>query len=75
MSTSFRKVADAIRRGDLIAFAKLIGPQEIIRNEPDSASAFGSWLHFACMEGQLGIVRYLVENGADVNLRAGTFDA
>lgn len=35
---------------------------------------FGNWLHIAASEGKLEIVKKLVELGADVNMRGGTFN-
>ncbi len=66
-------ILEALESGDLNTFCKLVADDESLRNSPN---AFGSWLHCASREGQLPIVKYLVENGADVNLRGGgVFDA
>jgi hypothetical protein len=63
------EILKAIKQGDLGGFSRLVGNDEILRNAPN---AFGSWLHCACTKGQLPIAKYLVENGANVNLRGGT---
>ena len=65
-------ILEAIESGDLEAFKGLVGQDATLRN---GRNAFGSWLHCACSEGQLALVKYLVENGADINLRGGTGDA
>jgi uncharacterized protein len=36
---------------------------------------FGTWLHVACIEGQIEIVKLLVQLGLDINIEAGTFNA
>jgi hypothetical protein len=66
------QILEAIRSGNLDTFSRLLGDDEALRNGPNP---FGSWLHCASTKGQLQIVKYLVENGADVNLRGDTFDA
>ncbi len=65
-------VLEAIENDDLETFSRLVGNDEALRNGPN---AFGSWLHYASFLGRLPFVKYLVEHGADVNLRAGTSDA
>jgi hypothetical protein len=65
------RILEAIEKGDLAEFSRLVGRSESLRNDPN---AFGSWLHVASEDGQLSIVRYLVENGADVNLRSEPSD-
>jgi hypothetical protein len=60
------QILEAIESGDLDAFSRLVGQDDALRNSPNT---FGSWLHCACAEGQLPIVIYLVENGADLDLR------
>jgi hypothetical protein len=67
-----RQILEAIKNGDLDTLSRLVGNDESLRNGPN---AFGSWLHDASTKGQLGIVKYLVENGANVNHRGDTFDA
>jgi hypothetical protein len=66
------RIIEAIENGDLDTLSKLVGQDDTLRNGPNP---FGSWLHCACTDGQIAIVKYLVENGADVNLRGDTFDA
>ena len=67
----FRTLGDAIRAGDTEAVLTMF------RRDPsllDMITPFGSWLHVAASRGRLEIVRGLVDMGADVDLRAGTFD-
>ncbi len=70
--TNMNPVLQAIKNDDLETFARLVGNDEALRNGPN---AFGSWLHYASSKGRLPFVKYLVENGADVNLCADTYDA
>ena len=65
--TNMNPVLQAIKNDDLETFARLVGNDEALRNGPN---AFGSWLHYASSKGRLPFVKYLVENGADVNLCA-----
>ena len=65
-------IPQAIENGDLDTFSTLVGKDESLRNGPNT---FGSWLHLASYEGHLSIVKYLVENGADVNLCGNTADS
>jgi uncharacterized protein len=65
-------IYEAIDMGDLARFKELVGTDDALRNEPNDN---GSWLHCASEKGQLSIVKYFVENGANVQLRGDTFDA
>lgn len=67
-----KQVFKAISDGDLDALAALVRTD---RSLITARNAYGSWLHRACNEGQLPIVKYLVENGADVNLVGGLTSA
>ena len=67
-----KQVFKAISDGDLNALSSLVRTD---RSLITARNAYGSWLHRACEEGQFSIVKYLVESGADVNLRGGTSDA
>ena len=63
-----KQVFKAISDGDLGALSSLARTD---RSLITVRNVYGSWLHRACSEGQLSIVKYLVENGADVNLVGG----
>jgi hypothetical protein len=63
------RILEAIENGDLDTFSQLVGQDDSLRNGPNY---FGSWLHCASLDGRLPIVKYLVEHGADVNLRGGS---
>ena len=65
-------IKNAIYDGDVSKFIALTKDDNELRN---GKNTWGSFLHIACDEGQLGIVQYLVENGADVNLCGGASDA
>jgi len=67
-----KRVFKAIGDGDLDALSALAHSNPSLVTAPND---FGSWLHWASKKGQLAIVKYLVENGADVNLRGGIADA
>jgi ankyrin repeat protein len=61
----------AIKNGETQQTLALIGTdQEVL----DVMTPFGGWIHVAAKEGNLNLVRALVEMGADVNRRGGTFD-
>jgi hypothetical protein len=62
-------IVEAAKNGDLDAVKK------IIKAEPSQVNATDKWkhtvLHWACMRANWDIVRYLVENGADLNVKGG----
>lgn len=65
-------IRNAIKQGDCEALKKLINEYPEALNE---MTPFGTWLHVAAKRGLLEIVKYLVDNGLDVNINGGTFDA
>jgi len=60
----------SIKKGDMDTFIKLIddNPDQLKKETP-----FGTWLHVASSEGQLEIVKKLIERGADVNASGGIY--
>ena len=66
-----KEIRIAIKQGDKQRVACLIGDSKDILN---MMTTFGTWLHVAAAHGQLEIVKYLVDIGADVNARGGTFN-
>lgn len=68
---AFRTLSKAIRAGNTDEVLSMFQSDLTLL---DMITPFGSWLHVAASRGRLEIVRWLVDMGADVNLRAGTFD-
>ena len=60
----------AIEAGDLGAFRRLFDINDLASNEYD-----GSLLHSAATFGTVEIVRFLVENGAEIDRPGGTYKA
>jgi hypothetical protein len=65
--TFVKDMWDTIRQGDLNRVVALI---EADRERLHMTTVFGAWLHFAAIHGKLEIVKYLVEQGLDVNTRS-----
>ena len=66
-----KEIMYTIKQGDFNGFKKLI------EDNPDSLNImtpFGTWLHVATRQGQLEMVKYLVQKGVDINKRGGVFD-
>ena len=61
---TWQETDDAIREGDLDTVANLVSKCPSLIHEQ---TTLGSLLHVAADKGQLPIVQYFVENGADIN--------
>ncbi|NLL05368.1 MAG: hypothetical protein GX270_06175 [Clostridiaceae bacterium] len=66
----FPILGTAIEEGDIEKVIQMVGSDDEILN---MMTPFGTWLHYAAAEGQLEIVKKLVELGLDVNMQGGTF--
>ena len=66
------EMRDAIFADDLEHIKNLI---EKNKNLINAVTDFGSFLHDAAGNGKYEIVKYFIENGFDVNLKAGFLDA
>lgn len=65
---SVRKVVSAIREADLDQLRFLLADNKELLFQ---ITPYGSWLHLASREGQLDVVKFLVDLGLDVNFRGG----
>jgi len=63
-------IRSAIRSGDTAKVLELIGQKN---GRIDVMTPFGTWLHIASKAGRLELVQALVQMGADVNRKGGTF--
>ena len=63
-----RSINQAIRSGDISVVKNLI-KQDLSRLSMETP--FGTWLHVACLRGQLEIVKYLISKGLSPNVRTG----
>ena len=66
------EIRPAIRAGDADRVVAML------RSNPERlnmVTPFGTWLHIAARNGQLGVVKELVSLGADVNKPGGTFES
>jgi len=61
-----------IKNGDLEAFRRIVSENEGVLKED---TPFGSWLHYAAGCGKSEIVKYLIEEGLDVNGEGGLSNA
>jgi len=64
-------IYSAIEESDLKTVKRLLVNNNLIH----FMTPFGSWLHVACMEGSLEIVKLLIEFGIDINAIGGVFNA
>ena len=62
------KMREAILSGNLKLVKELISTHEGLL---DTMTVFGSWLHVASTYGQIGIVKYLIDKGLDINIIGG----
>ncbi|KLA31126.1 ankyrin repeat domain-containing protein [Bacillus cereus] len=67
-----RDIRNAIKNGDINKVKHLIGNDTKIIN---AKTSFGTWLHIASKKGNLDIVKFLVQEGIDIDARGGTFDS
>jgi len=67
-----KKVRSAIKVDDVVGVTALLDAHLDLL---DVVTPFGTWLHVAARAGSLGVTKKLVEMGADLNKRGGTFDA
>lgn len=67
------ELSEAIENGDLNAVREHFEPSDLASNEYDGGES--SLLHFAVEYGTLEIVRFLIEQGADVNRLGGSWEA
>lgn len=67
-----KAIRNAIKLGDLNEVQQLIdGDKEIL----NTTTSFGTWLHVAAKQGHLEVVKYLIDEGIDIDKKGGTFDA
>lgn len=67
-----REIRNAIKIGDIHKVKQLIGYDTKLLN---TKTSFGTWLHIAAKKGNLDIVKFLVQEGIDIDVRGGTFDS
>lgn len=68
-----KAIRAAIKQGDLASVSKMLGEDR--SRLTWNVQPFGSWLHIAASNGQLRIVEWLIEQGMDVNQKAGVSDS
>ncbi len=66
------KIRHAARANDFQTFVRLVN--EDISQLNVITRPFGSWLHMAASFGRVDMVKYLLELGADINLKERIFD-
>lgn len=65
-----KEIRTAIKSGQLETL------KDLFEKEPEMLiwmTPFGTWLHVAVAHGNLEIVKYLVNNGIDINIKGRTF--
>ncbi len=67
-----KEIRGAIKSNDTNRLVSLL---ESDKSRLNMVTPFGTWLHVAARAGNLEAVKRLVEMGADINKRGGTFDA
>jgi uncharacterized protein len=73
MDVEIRKtMRRAIKSGDLRLVKDLLATYHGLK---DTVTGYGTWLHVASDQGQLDIVKYLIEIGLDVNQNGGFADS
>ncbi|MEC1792465.1 suppressor of fused domain protein [Bacillus vallismortis] len=65
-----KEIRSAIKEGNVEKVVELIGSNSDLLN---TMTPFGSWLHVAASRGELGIVKKLVELGANINMQGGVY--
>lgn len=68
-----KSIRTAIKQGDLVTVTKMLSEDRSRLNW--NVKPFGSWLHIAATNGQLRIMEWLIEQGMDVNQKAGVSDS
>jgi len=63
-----KNIRISIKQGNLEQVIQLIGDDKSVLS---MMTPFGSWLHVAADQGQLDIVKKLLDLGVDINLRGG----
>ena len=63
-----QRIRKAIKANDLDTFTQLIDED---RSQLLTMTPFGTWLHVAAAHGKLEIIQYLIDLGADINVRGG----
>ncbi len=66
------EIRSAVKDGDVERVLHLIGDSKARLNQ---MTPFGTWLHIAAKAGRLEVVQCLIDLGADVNAKGGTFGA
>ncbi|SCU98395.1 LAFA_0G17612g1_1 [Lachancea sp. 'fantastica'] len=69
------KYREACQTGDLTTVRSLIESGVVDPSHDYSDEERVTGLHWACINNRLGVVRYLVENGVDINFAGGKLDA
>ena len=68
---AYKQIRKSIKNGDLSEVNRLVGEDESLLHLD---TPFGTWLHIAATHGKLDIVKWLVSQGIDVNLRGSTIE-
>lgn len=63
-----KDVIEAIKLEDLPALSRMFAEDPALK---DIATPFGSWLHVASEYGKFSVVKFLIENGFDIDARGG----
>lgn len=63
-----KDVISAIKREDLAALSEMFAEDPGLKNV---STPFGSWLHVAAEYGKFPVVKFLAENGFDIDARGG----
>ncbi|CEP62318.1 palmitoyltransferase AKR1 LALA0_S05e02894g [Lachancea lanzarotensis] len=69
------KYRNACQTGDLVTIRTLVESGVIDPRHDYSDEERVTGLHWACINNRLGVVQYLLDNGADINFAGGKLDA
>ncbi len=72
MAQAIREIRNAIKAKDSAGAVSLL---KMNPNYLNVVTPFGTWLHVAASLGDVDVVKYLVSQGVDLNVRSGVFDA
>ncbi|SCV01721.1 LAME_0G18074g1_1 [Lachancea meyersii CBS 8951] len=75
LDATLNKYREACQTGDLVIVKKMVESGVIDLKHDYSDEDRVSGLHWACINNRLGVVKYLISNGADVNFAGGKLDA